>query len=93
MTKAVHGQPGEGDRQGKDDLDGVGKAKAQEVECLAGVGRQRAVDVEEGVTVAKGKVGLPAGVEDAILDALVEFKEKVDAVAGVVGVPLVARLE
>ena len=93
LDKAVHGQPGADDRQGKDDLDRVGKAQAQQVKGLAGIGGQRAIDVKEGIAVAKGKVGLPAGVEDAILDALVEFEEKIDAVAGVVGVPEIAGLE
>ena len=86
----VHGQPGQHEAQGKDALDCGHEVQAQQVERLAQVEDAGGVNIEQGIAVAKGEVGQPARVEDAVLERAIELHEEIDAVACVVGAPEVA---
>ena len=75
----------------KDGLNGLCVAKVQKVEQQRGQKvAQGAVDVEERVAVAKGKVGAPARPPDAVGHHTVKLVEEVYVVARIVGAPEVA---
>ena len=88
-----HGHPREEQRAGEDRFDRGDEPQPQKVKNLPQVEGQRAIDIEERVAVTEGDIWRPTRVPHPILYRAVELEEEIDAVAGVMSPPEVARLE
>src|SRR5690606_4673612 len=90
---AVHGSGACHNPQSKDSLHRRSVAEPTKMQQQFGQKvAQRAIDIEEGIAVAKGKIRAPARPPDAILYQAIELEKKVDVVAGIIGPPEVAGL-
>ncbi len=91
---AVHRQPGGDDRRAKQQLDRLGVAQTDELhQQRAQERRQRPIDQEEGIAIAKGELRRPAGQPVAVVHDPQILKDEIDIVPRVVRAPEIARLK
>ena len=87
----IHGAGAGHNAHAEDRLHRGREAEAEEmVQQFGQEVAEEAVDVEEWVAVAEGKVGAPARPPDTVLHEPVILEEEVDVMAGVVGTPEIA---
>src|SRR5262249_32433857 len=76
--KAKHCPARSDDREAKHQLGRVHIANTQSQEQSPSIVRQRPVDIEEGIAIAKREVGHPARIPNAVADGAAKLKEEVD---------------